>query len=260
MQKLFSGLSYNRFGWRYFFAHRELWKYAVIPVMLNVFAAGVVAFFFVRHAGAAFAYLTHPLESFRVADPVGLFQHAASLAVWAARTFLTAFIFIVGLALTAACLYVFGMVLCGPFYESLSERVLVLTGERTDAPFQLASFASASWHCLKTECAKAAFFACVSAALFLLGWIPVVGLIFSALQLIFSAWFFAFGISTYPLVLERAAFARLLTWGWNNAARLVGFGLPSLIPFAGVLFGPFQVVGATLLYVDRKSARETHPS
>lgn len=221
--------------------------------MLNLFAAGVVAFFFVRHAGAAFSFLTHPLESFRVADPTGFFQHAASLAVWGVRTLLTAFIVIVGLTLTAACLYVFGLVLSGPFYESLSERVLVLTGERPDTPFELKAFVSASWHCLKTECAKAALFVCVSATLFLLGWIPAIGLAFSALQIVFSAWFFAFGISTYPLILKKTAFKGLLSWGWNNAAYLIGFGLPSLIPFAGAFLGPFQVVGATLLYLERKN-------
>ena len=112
-----------------------------------------------------------------------------------------------------------------------------------------------SWHALKTSLAQVLFYFCVSFFLFLLSWIPFVGILFSVLQIAFSAWFFAFGVCTYPLILDRTGVSKVFGWGWNNAGRLIGFGLPSLIPLFGVLCGPFLVVGATLMYLDFKNAK-----
>lgn len=250
MTRFFEGLSYNIKGWRYFWNNAVLWKYALVPLCLNIVAAGFFLSLYWHYAGSLYAALVKPLLAFDVATPVTFWQHVADVALWFIRVGLKTIVFVVSLALMAATSFLSASIVNGPFYELLCEHVLILLGRRTPVPFSFKGFVSECLHAFRVELTKAAAFVVVSGALFVLSWIPFVGALFAFAQFVFAAWFFAFGICAYAFVLDKIGPATIFRWGRRNAMRLIGFGLPSLIPLVGLVLSHFQVVGATLLYVD----------
>lgn len=254
MKSVFQGFGYNIKGWRFFFAHKTLWKFVLIPFFLNLLFFALILFLYFHFYDDVFAALFKPFAKWDIANPQGFWQNVLDGVYWFLRLLIQAVVFVVSFLIILMSVYLASLVLNGPFYELLSEKVLVLRGELSDKPFAIKEFLIEVKHSLKTEAAKAALFITVTLVLFLLSWIPVLGLVATALQFVFSAWFFAFGVCAYPLVLQRTPVREILKWGTARKSLLFGFGLPSMIPFVGLILMNFQVVGGTLLYVENRHA------
>lgn len=254
MKSIFRGFGYNIKGWRYFFAHKTLWKFALIPFFLNILFFALILFLYFHFYDDVFATLFKPFSKWDIENPQGFWQNVFDVAYWFLRLLMKATIFIVSFLLILMSGYLASLIMNGPFYELLSEKVLVLHGKCEDKSFALKAFFSEIKHSFKNEVAKIVLFITVTFVLFLLSWIPILGIVATVLQFAFSAWFFAFGVCTYPPVLLRLPTSKIIKWGTSHKPLLFGFGLPSLIPFVGLLLMNFQVVGGTLLYMDNQDA------
>lgn len=251
MVSLAQGFSYNLRGVKYFWAHRSLWKFALIPVMINIFIfAGFLALSF-HYTGDLMGLLLKPLAAFLDVSGDGFLQALLAGIFWVIRQIIRLLVFLLTLVLICLLAYMAGSLINAPFYEMLAEQVLVLHGARADRSFSWKEFFTLLRDGLKFEFFKIIFFGGLTLALTVLSWLPGVGVVFLVLQFILLAWLFAFGICTYPMLLEQVSFQDMLKWGGRRKLRLVGFGLFSLIPLVGLLAMPFQVVGGTLLYLEQ---------
>lgn len=249
MKDFLSGLSYNFTGLKYFLSHKILWKYAVLPLIINFFLLIALVSLYVAFFENIFLYISKPLAGIDIANPQGALWHILDGLLWAVRGFFTVFIFLTALVLIFVSVFFLGSIVNAPFYETLSEHVQMLEGKLPPQPFRWNFFLAAVVYALKLEGVKFLLFVLVSGALFLLSWIPVLGVVFSVLGFFFTAWLFAFGICTYPMVLKRLPLSEIFSWGLKRKSMLIGFGLPSVIPFLGLLIANFQVVGGTLLFL-----------
>lgn len=251
MKDFLSGLSYNFTGLKYFLSHKNLWKYAIIPLVINFLLLILLVSLYVSFFDNIFLYISKPLAGIDITNPQGALWHVLDGLLWVVRGLFTLFIFLVALVLIFVSVFFLGSVINSPFYESLSEHVQIMAGRLPPQPFRWNFFLAAIIHSLKLEGLKFLLFILVSGVLFFLGWIPVVGIIFSVLGFFFTAWLFAFGICAYPMILKRLPLSEIFSWGLKRKSLLIGFGLPSVIPFVGLLIANFQVVGGTLLYLEQ---------
>lgn len=251
MRDFLSGLSCNFTGLKYFLSHKTLWKYAIIPLVINFFLLIVLVSLYVAFFENIFLYISKPLAGIDIVNPQGALWHVLDGLLWVVRGFFTVFIFLMALVLIFVAVFFLGSVINSPFYEALSEHVQMLEGRLPPQPFRWNFFLAAILHSLKLEGVKFLLFILVSGVLFLLSWIPAIGIVFSVLGFFFTAWLFAFGICTYPMVLKRLPLPEIFSWGLERKSMLMGFGLPSVIPFVGLLIVHFQVVGGTLLYLGK---------
>lgn len=248
--KLFSGLSFNLKGMRYFWAERSLWKFAFVPFVINIlFLVGLISLY-VSFFGPLFEFITSPLGNLDIAEPSNALLHLADAGLWFLRYVLMIVFAFISLVVIFLSVFFLSMIINSPFYEAMAERVLELKGIRQEQAFSWKRLTSDLVFSLKIESFKFVFFLGVSAVLFILSLIPGIGLVFSFLGLFFTAWVFAFGVASYPLMLNHESFGNMLRWGRKHSFSLLGFGLPALIPLAGFFLAPFQVVGGTLLSVS----------
>jgi CysZ protein len=254
MFKLIQGFGYNARGLRYFFRHKSLWKFAFIPLLLNLLSLIFFISLYTHFYDDVFRFLLTPFGQLDVVNPQNFWQHALDVAYWVLRAFLQVLIFVISFLLIVICVYLLSLIVNGPFYEILSERVLMLEGARQEKTFAFKVFFQEILHALKVEVFKVSFFIVITVCLFALSWIPIAGFLFTILQFFFTAWFFAFGVCIYPLVLERVPVKGIFSWGRHHKLHLIGFGLPALVPFLGLLLMNFQVIGGTLLYLEKKNA------
>lgn len=250
MNNFFKGLSYNMVGMRYFFANRSLWKFAIIPTVINFFALVLLIAFFVGYFNDVFALLIKPLGGLDVSDPHGFWLHLADGVLFVVRVLLEVILFLIALVVIVIAVFILSMIVNGPFYEMLAEKIILLKGNTPEAALKLSSWAHNFFTSFKTELKKALFFIGATICLFILSFIPVIGVVFSVSIFLFSAWMFAFSLCTYPLVIERKSFGEILRWGLKRKMLLLGLGLPSLVPFVGLIIMFFQVTGGTVMYFD----------
>ncbi len=248
MRNFFKGLSYNRDGFHFFSSHPKLWKYVLIPTVINFLALIILVTFYLHYFNDIFLLLAKPFGGLDVLNPQDFWGHFFDGTLWIARQIIKILVFLLSLVLIFIAVFIVSLVINAPFFEALSEKILVIKG--VEEASTLKGFVSNFIYSLKIEIYKFFIFAGTILVLFLLSWIPIVGPVFSILMFLFVAWMFAFGLCTYPLVLQHRPFTEMLAWGLKNKGLLIGFGLPSLIPFVGFFIIFFQVAGGTLLYLD----------
>jgi len=231
---------------------KKLWKFALIPLIINILAFILLVTLYVHYYDDIFLIITKPLGTLDIANPHNFLLHILDGLLWFLRGIFKVLFFLISFIIIFLVVLFLSSLVNAPFYEAMAEKILILKNKREDRPFKFNIFWGDLLHSLKIELFKIIFFFGVAALLFLLGWIPVVGPFFSFLGILFAAWVFAFGLCTFPMVINRDGFRDILTWAKSEKMTLIGFGLPSLIPFVGLLIIHFQVVGGTLLFIDRK--------
>lgn len=253
MNSFLQGLSYNVRGIQYFFSQKSLWKFVLIPLALNSLALVLLVVLYFAYVGELFSFISGLPGSLDIAEPANVLWHILDGLLWFARGILKLLFVLLSLVIIFVAVFLMSSLVNSPFYEAMAEKILILKGGREDKPFVFKNFLGETGHSLKIEAFKVGFFLAVSLGLLFLSFIPVLGFVFSLFGFVFAAWFFAFGLATFPMVLNRRKFSQMLGWGLQNKMALVGFGLPSLIPVLGVILASFQVVGGTLLYIDLKT-------
>jgi CysZ protein len=149
-----------------------------------------------------------------------------------------------------------------PFYERISREV---EGALGDAPEELdESVWTGLWRGIGGGVRFLLLTASVGLALFVLGFIPLVGqTVVPVIGAFFGGWFLAIELSGFAFESRGLRLRdRRHTLGANRA-RSVGFGLVTyllfLIPFVSVLVMPAAVAGATMLARDALAERELAP-
>lgn len=254
MRKIFEGLGYIASGLSYFFSHRSLWKFSLLPLLINLLSLILMVSLYLHYFGEIFAFISSPLGSIDIIDPQAWYWHVADGALWFVRNLLMVFFFVIALVVIVVMAYFLSSFINSPFYEMMAEKILIMEGLMQDVPFSFSNFKKNLFHSLKIETLKLIFFVSISACLILLSFIPVLGTLFSILGFFFAAWTFAFGLCGFPLMLKRTPFRNMLRWGLSNKMILIGFGLPAMVPFLGMIIMNFQVVGGTLLYIKKSAS------
>jgi CysZ protein len=160
---------------------------------------------------------------------------------------------VIGGLLTAA-------ILAGPFAELLSERIEALyrAVEPEDPPFSMGLFARDAARGALGAVGRLLIFGCVYIPLLLASLLPVIGLLFAALTLVYSAFFLAMNFVDPILDRRRLTLGAKVAWARRNLAPWLGFGAASFlvlfIPVANLVIAPALVAGGTLLYVDVEAA------
>ncbi len=253
MKNFFLGISYNFKGLNYFFQNRSLWKYAIIPLVINIIALVALISLYLIYFNDLFFLITKSLGTLDILSPNGFLWHLLDALLWVLRFFLQIIFFLLSFVLIFVAVFILSSLLNAPFYEIMSEQVLIMKNDLEDRPFKLKTFLSEFRHALKIELCKLAMFASLFFMIILFSWIPVIGPIFALIGFFFTSWVFAFGLSTYPMIIHKQSFKKMLNWASTNKSTLIGFGLPSTIPILGLLIIHFQVIGGTLLYLEHKN-------
>lgn len=216
-------------GFAFLLRHPRLWPLAALPVLsaaLLMVAGAVAGIYLVPGVESAFA----PTPG-RVPEWVEL---PVSLLLWTAA--IGGGIFLgLGIAL----------LLTAPLLDLLSRHVESrVRGSAADSGRGL------RWELLQSL-RGALYFLVAAPGVFLLGLIPLVGPLLSA---VFGARAVAFQMTDPALTRRGLTFADKRRWHRRWLAESVGFGLAGmvglLVPLANLLIGPALVTGGTLLVLD----------
>ena len=254
MKELLAGFNFNIRGLKYLLSHKKLWKFSFIPFLINLLGLILMVSLYLHFFNDIFSFITSPLGSIDIAKPEGILLHMADIALWFVRNLMMVLFFVIALVAIVVVVYFASSLINSPFYEMMAEKILIQEGVRSEVSFSFSNFLKDSMHSIKIEFFKMSFFLSGSLFLFVLSFIPAIGFVFSFIGFVFTSWTFAFGLCVFPLVLKRVSFRSILKWGLSRKLRLIGFGLPALIPFLGMLIMNFQVVGGTLLFIENEQA------
>lgn len=229
------GLRYFIHGWG-LLSQRKLLPFVIFPVLINtVLMIGLIWLFFANIGSLLTAFLPSWLEwlSFVL---IPLIFMMILVAFYFAFTTLANFI-------------------AAPFNALLAERVeQQLTGE-TLAEMSMADVLKDVPRMLNREWKKILYSIPRLVALFLLGFVPVLGqTVVPLLAFVFSAWLLAIQYCDYPFDNHKISFARMRNALSEQRVMNFTFGalvsLFTMIPFVNLVVMPVAVCGATAMWVS----------
>ncbi|HEY3359005.1 MAG TPA: EI24 domain-containing protein [Polyangia bacterium] len=234
-------LGYPFLGWRFISAHPALYRYCIIPFILNLLIMTAIG--------------------------VGLWHYYPDLVAWIWRRpeglglrvlwyVLYVFILLAVLVLGYALFFILQALLASPFNDLLSEKTEELLAGHKPLPFSLARFLRNAVVTVAHESMKLLLLIAILAPLWLVClFIPGIGsILFAVLGGAVSAFFLGYDYHDYALARRRFPFGR--KWGLltHNFAFTLGFGttvsLMLLVPVLGLFFPPFAAVGGTIACLD----------
>jgi CysZ protein len=221
-------------GLRYLLAHRELWRYALLPILLNLLITGFVLLLLFG-IGAWFAAELHP--EFARTWWGTLLEILSGVAI-----------LVVALALAAITWLALNGILCGHFYAKLAKRVELQLGtppERLrDVPLRQQVIDTLR---------DLASLLVINAGLLLLNIVPAIGSIVAlVLGFYFDGFLFGADYLDYPMSLRgmrrRAKRDLCKAHRWQTIGLGGGVFAFNLVPVIGAILGAAAVVGAVLLF------------
>lgn len=229
-----AGFHYFIYGWR-LMLQRQLMPFVVLPVVINtVLMIGLIWLFFANIGGLLDSLLPTWLEWLSVIL-IPLIFLMILVAFYFTFTTLANFI-------------------AAPFNALLAEKVeQQLTGE-TLTPTGIADLLKDVPRMLKREWQKMWYSFPRLIALFLLGFMPVVGQsIVPILTFVFGAWLLAIQYCDYPFDNHKISFARMRNALVQQRVMNFTFGalvsLFTMLPFVNLVVMPVAVCGATAMWV-----------
>jgi len=221
-------------GLRYLVAHAELWRYAILPIVLNVLVTGLVLLILVG-AGAWFAVRIHPSFS-----PTWWGTVLEILA--------GAGILVVALALAAIAWLLLNGILCGHFYAKLAKRVELQLGTPPEALREV----PLGQQIVDTFRDVGALLA-INIGLLLLNIVPLVGSVAALLLgVYFDGFIFGRDYLDYPMSLRGMPRAMKLQLARSHRWQTIGLGTGvfafTLVPIIGSVLNAGAAVGAVLLF------------
>jgi CysZ protein len=230
------GPGYHIAGIKFAFQHPSFFALAALPFIVTL-SLYIFGFYLLN------SYVDSFLDMIWQFDP----EKSSKLIGWLYWAYTHTVTFVIYIVILAVMFYTFVVcanVLASPFYDHISEkyhRVFHDNRENTTASSPSRGILSI----MKEEAKKAVFMLLIPLFLF---FIPVIGsLLGFVVASLFIAWDYVdFSLSRdCPLLRDRM---RAL---WRHKFRLMGFGVPLLVPFLGILVLPFAILGATKLYYDK---------
>jgi len=214
--------------------HRELWSYAVAPVLITSVLLFVAFFATLWCAGPFTRWLAPGLVRWWL-----LFLIARS-----------AMLLLLGLLFGTTSMMLSAL-LCLPIHDALSARIEALKGV-LPAPL---SFREALPTSIAHSVAGFSLWILLESLLFPVQLIPMVGaLIELVLGFGLTAFFLAHQLMDGPMSRRQLSFAEKLHWLWANLGYVLGLGtmgtLMIAVPLLNVVGLPIAIVGGTLLFIE----------
>ena len=246
------GLTYPFRGALFVLQRPATWGRAAVPAVINglllVLCVGLAMFF---------------LDELRA---LLLPERLENLEGWQGTT-ITVLATIVSFVLCTLAAVVVALItaaaLAGPFAEYLSERIEDLyRGELPDEePFSLATLGKDIVRGIAGALGRLAIFGTVYVPLLLASFLPVIGIVFAGLTIVYSAFFLAMNFADPVLERRKWNLPAKLRWARANLAAWLGFGLACFgvmfIPVANLLITPALVAGGSLMFVDEGETTPT---
>jgi CysZ protein len=245
-------------GVAFLWQQRVLWKWAILPVAVNVvvFAAAFALFLY------SYPDLYNRATSFLPLEPP-----AAWYAwLWVAPLRLLAWVIGLLLLVTALVVIYFaflllGTVLAAPFLDVLAQRVEALVASGAPAvPVAMPGPLQAMGHSVSLELRKLGFFLAVQMVLFLLGLLPLLTPLTVLAATLFTMLFLPLEYAGFAMDHRQLRFAQRRALIWRHGWLMLGFGaaafLTMLVPLVNFICLPALVVGGTLLFLHTEGVHE----
>ncbi len=251
MKKLSKGFFAPFKGLIFLKRERALWKYVVIPLVINVFV-------FVG-LGILFLLLFPELVALILPEGDAWYWTILRAVLWIIGSFLVVILFLV--SFTAV-----GTAIASPFNEALSERVeRMVGGWKSEAGEGLWDQAKRSARSAIESIKHVAVYLGGSFIIGLSGLIPAVGTFVSmVLGTLWTFLFLAMEFGDYYLARHWLAFRTrwrmVLAERWSSLGFGAGCAALFMIPFLNLLLMPGAVVGGTLLWMELKPPNRDLPS
>lgn len=251
LKNFISGLADVKRGGVYLLNNRRLFRYLVIPTLINLALLAALIYFLINQYGTLFDAIASQLGGLAI-EPKTWWAHLLAGLLWMLRGLLHVVLGFVLIGLSVLVMLFVSQIVNSPFYDWLSEAVEKREGgEAPEESFSLRRIFSNAGKTIWIEVKKFLFFVNVPILLLLLNLVPVVGaLAYTVVANLFAMWDLGFNYMSYPMGRKLVTFRRQVAFATHHKARLIGFGLPLMIPFFNLLLGPVFVVGGTLLYLD----------
>lgn len=238
-------------GFTFLISRPRLWKWAIMPTLINLILLIVMIAAFAHYYGDIYAWLTAHLGSLDIENPAHWYTHVADALLWVLNLLFQILIVILSLILLLIVSYVLGLIIASPFNDALSERVETLVSGTEPPPFAWTKFIKDLVRTVRIEAVKAAILLAIPVVLFVLNIIPVVGSpLYVALTLLFGSWDLGFAYADLPMGRRVLPFRERVAFGLKNKWAMVGLGSAFVIPFFNLIFVAPMVVGGTLLYIE----------
>lgn len=256
IKNFFKGLSDIKNGLGYILANRSLIKILMIPMIINMILFIFVSWFLIHNYGVLFDSITGQfLNGLQIASDAWWTGIVKGL-MWFLRGLIHMFLGVLLIGLTVFFMLLISQIINSPFYDLLSEAVEKLENRSEEISFSFKRMISDLGRTILLEIKKIGFFFSIPLMLFLLNIIPVVGsLLYTILGNAFAAWAMGFNYLSYPMSRKLIPLKAQVSLCAKHKARLMGFGLPVLIPFFNLMFAPVFVVAGTLTYLEITSDR-----
>lgn len=244
MKDIFLGFGDIQEGFRFFFRNRRLYKWAIIPFIINILLFYFVLQFMLLQAPLMMGWFEAQLGT------VGFLSWAwlswlQGFLLWLLKAILWMVLFFISVVMTL----IVSQIINSPFYDFLSETVEVIQGTMPESKFSWGPFIVDLFRNFWIEIKKALFLILTPLLFLFFHILPVIGatLYFLSSNL-FIAWDFGLNYISYPMSRRMIPFWKQISLASEHKVRLIAFGTPLMIPLLNLLVAPFFVVGGTLLY------------
>jgi CysZ protein len=229
--------------------HRLLWKWAILPIAINIVVFAVAFALFL----VVYPDLYNLATGFLPLEPPATWY----AWLWVAPLRLLAWIIGLLLLLTALVVLYFaflilGTIIAAPFLDVLAQRVeAVATGRSIADSTTFLGSVRAIGTSMVDEFRKLGFFLAVQVTLLLLGFIPLLTPLTVIAAALFTMLFLPLEYAGFAMDHRHLRFPQRRTLIWQHRWLMLGFGaagfLTLLIPLLNFVCLPALVVGGTLL-------------
>ncbi|MBN1632573.1 MAG: EI24 domain-containing protein [Ignavibacteria bacterium] len=226
-----------------FIKYPKLILHSIIPVIINfIIYSSVFAFTLYKFSGIA-----KSLTGIEYAE-----------ALWYNYAFYILLLLLSIVLILFICYFAFtilGSIVTGPFNENISqfteEKIL-----NEKIIYEIGFFKDA-YRSITAEIKKLMFYVFFIVPFFLIGFIPVIGSIFSGIMIfIFSVFYTALDFFDYPMQRKNYTLRQKIKSVLSNKSVSAGFGLTGfllmLLPFLNVFLKPLLVVSGTTIYFEKE--------
>lgn len=245
------GLSYVGKGFRFFFNHRKLWPYAVIPTLINLIVLVLLIFALIHYFSDISTWI---FGTARTEIHTGIISKILGTTLDVLIFIAKLIIFLVLFIFLFVTTYVISMIISAPFNDLLSEKVEEIVSAQPAPAFSMNRFARSLKRTIFVETQKAVFFITIPLFLLILNLLPVLGsLIYLIIANLFASFAIGFNFLDYPMSRKLWTFTNSLRFAWSKKYLVSGFGIVVLIPLFPYIFSSPLVTGGTILFVEKIS-------
>jgi CysZ protein len=232
--------------------HRSLWKWACLPLLVNivVFTTAMIVFLAFMYAplynlATSFLYSSPPETWY-----AWLWVAPLRLLAWGIGLLLL----VSALVAVYTIFLLLGTAIASPFLAVLAQRVEVIsTGRDVQDSTTLREALYAFGVSIVGELRKLGFFLSIQLLIVLLGLIPPLAPVMVLVGTLFTILFLPLEYISFAMDQRQLRFAQRRTLIWQHRWLMLGFGaaafLTLLVPFLNFLCLPALVVGGTLLFL-----------